>query len=81
MELATTLAVIPDWIEAISLVLMGLTFVATAVARLTPTKSDDEKLARFSSGVLRVVSFLPTLGVNPRTKKMEEALKEIQETK
>lgn len=73
------LEMVPDIIQLISLAGMCISILATIVVRITPSKSDDEKLAVFLDKFLRVVQWLPTIGVNPRTQKLEETLKELQE--
>lgn len=52
------LAVVPDWIEAIALLIAG----ASAVAALTPTKRDDEILGKALS-VIRKIANLFALNV------------------
>lgn len=81
MSATEILLLIPDWIELIAVGLMGLTVAATVIARLTPTKADDEVVNKFTALLLKAISFAPTLGVNPRTKKMEETIKMLQEEK
>lgn len=51
MDLLTQiLDVVPDWLQALSLLIAG----ASAVAALTPTKKDDEFLLK----VTKVIDFL-----------------------
>lgn len=50
---------------------MALIILATIVVRLTPTKSDDAKLLKFYESVHKLLAFLPTFGVNPRTQQLE----------
>lgn len=69
---------IPDLIEMVALVLMALTIVATLVARITVSKKDDEYVLKAGSFILKAIAFLPTIGVNPRTKKLEEAYKDLK---
>ena len=70
---------IPDAIQMISLVLTVLTLAATVLVRLTPTKTDDIAVGKFSGKLLKVLHWLPTLGVNPQTKKLEEQIFELRE--
>jgi len=72
------LAKIPDIIQIIALVGMVLTLVATVVVRFTPSKLDDEVVAGLAGKLIKVLQWLPTIGVNPRTKALEEAYKEIK---
>lgn len=79
MNVSEILASVPDIIELIALFLMALTVLATLVVRITPSKSDDEKVAALAEKLMKAISYLPTIGINPRTKKLEEAYKELQE--
>ncbi len=54
--------------------------VATVVARLTPTPKDDSIVAKIIEVVEKILSFLPTIGLNPATKRLKDAAKE-DETK
>lgn len=61
--------------EAVSQVVFALVILATAIARLTPSPDDDVAVGKVRAFLLNVVRFLPTVGVNPQTKKLEKALK------
>ena len=56
----------------------GLMVFGTLVTRLIPVKKDDAKVAGFAASMQKIFAYLPTFGINPRTKKLEEALKEAQ---
>ena len=49
--------------------------IATIIARLTPTPKDDSIVAKVISVVEKIISFLPTIGVNPATKRLQEEAK------
>lgn len=66
---------IPNWIEAVALVLMSVSVLATIIAKLTPTRKDDEKVAKYVGYIRKVIKWLPTIGVNPETKNLEEQIK------
>ena len=66
-------------LQNVSMVATALMILATIFVRLTPTKDDDEKVGGFIVKIQDLMKYLPTLGVNPRTQKLEEALKELQE--
>lgn len=72
------LAKIPDIIQIIALAGMIISIAATIAVRLTPSKTDDEKLSKVVSVFLKALQFLPTIGINPQTKKLEEAYKELK---
>jgi len=68
---------IENWkaiLDSISHVVFGVTVIATAIVRLTPTKSDDEKMAKVLAKIHKVFCFLPTFGINPKTKELEELM-------
>lgn len=69
---------IPDIIQVIALLGMVLSITATVVVRLTPSKTDDEKVSDIVSKFMKVLQWLPTLGVNPQTKKLQEAYEELK---
>lgn len=69
--------VIP-FLETASYILMALVVVGTIVAKITPTPKDDKIVSKFASIVLKAIKFLPTLGVNPSTKKLEEAYERLK---
>jgi len=55
----------------------GICVLATILVRLTPGKGDDEKVLKYVSMYSKFLAKLPTLWVNPRTKKLEEYLKSL----
>jgi hypothetical protein len=69
---------IPDVIQIVALIGMTVAILATVIVRITPSHSDDEKLNALLDKFLRVLSWLPTIGINPRTKEMEKALEELR---
>lgn len=72
---------LPQYLQLLAEVYMAVSVLATIIVRLTPSKVDDEKLDKFNEKVFKFLSYLPTIGVNPRTKKLEEALKEFEQKK
>ena len=62
----------------IAQVLGYLTIGATIIVRLTPSKKDDEDVGKITSVIWKYIGYLPTLGINPRTKKLEEAYLEAK---
>jgi hypothetical protein len=69
---------LPFWIQFAAQLLAGLTVVATVIVRVTPKPGDDEAVGKFTEGFLKVLHWLPTIGINPQTKKLEEALKDLK---
>lgn len=64
---------------AVLQVLGALVIIATIVVRFTPSKEDDLKVQGLAAKFFRFMAYLPTIGINPRTKKLEEAYKELAE--
>jgi len=67
---------LPHWIDIISQLIASITIVATLLAKAMG-KMEGE-VNSFGKKVLKALAYLPTLGVNPNTKKLEEQLKELQ---
>jgi hypothetical protein len=70
--------IIQEYLPIIAQVLGYITIGATIVVRLTPNKEDDLKAEKIISKVWKYINMLPTIGVNPRTKKLEEAYKDMK---
>lgn len=70
---------IPDFIQIIALLVLTLVIFATVVARLTPTKKDDEIIGSIGAWAIKAIRFLPTIGINPSTKQKELELKRAQD--
>jgi hypothetical protein len=56
----------------------ALCLFATIVAKMTPSPKDDEVVGKVYGYLLKLIQFLPTLGVNPQTQKIQEALEEAK---
>lgn len=69
---------IPDTIELIALLGMAISILASIIVRLTPSKTDDEKVNGFILKFMRVLAWLPTIGINPQTKKLQQAYEELK---
>lgn len=75
-ELLTKIVVI---FQTICMAIGVLTLVATAVVRITPSKVDDAKMSKIAKMIVNALHWLPTIGINPQTKKLEEAIMELRE--
>lgn len=73
------LSKIPDIIQVGSLLLTVITLLATVIVRITPNKEDDKFLGKISKHVVSVMRWLPTIGINPQTQKLEETIMELRE--
>lgn len=71
------LANLPEYLGMIAQFLGGLVVLATVIARITPSKSDDEKVGLYSSKIFKIISYLPTIGINPHTQKLKEAYEDL----
>jgi hypothetical protein len=69
---------IPDVIELIALFGMAVSILATLIVRVIPGTKDDEAVNKFIGFFLKGLKWLPTIGVNPQTKKLEEAYAELK---
>lgn len=65
----------PELLNQLFYFLGGVTTIATIMVRFTKTKRDDEIVDSWRTGLYYVISMLPTIGVNPRTKDLVRTLK------
>lgn len=66
------------FLEKAAYVLMAIVIGATIIAKITPSPKDDETVSKISAYILKLVKFLPTIGVNPSTKKLEDAYEKLK---
>lgn len=69
---------VPEIVQVIALLGMAVTIVATLIARITVTPKDDEVAGKFGAIVVKLIKWLPTVGMNPHTAKLEEAYAELK---
>jgi len=69
---------LPHYLELLAQVLGSLVVVATVVVRLTPSETDNAAVKKYADILLKVISYLPTLGMNPKTKQLEKAYEELK---
>lgn len=65
-------------IQVLSEVLLGLVITATSISRVVAKGKHMSKVDGFASKLLKVIQYLPTFGINPKTKELEEAYKEVK---
>jgi hypothetical protein len=70
-----------EFLQDLSMLVTGIMIVATIFVRITPNPDDDTALSAFVIKIQGYMKYLPTLGVNPKTQKLEEALKQLQDEK
>ena len=71
------IAKLPEYLQLGAQILASVVVVATVVVRITPSKSDNATVKKYSDLLLKVIAYLPTLGVNPKTKELEKAYEEL----
>jgi Trk-type K+ transport system membrane component len=69
---------IMEWVPFVAQLFMGLSILATVVVRVIPGEKDDAAVGKVVGFILKALAWLPTIGVNPQTKKLEDALKELK---
>jgi hypothetical protein len=72
---------IMKWLPYVGEVFMALSILATLLVRIIPGDKDDVAVSKAIAALDKALAWAPTIGVNPKTKKMREALKELQERK
>lgn len=75
--MAELLVKLPQYLGGLLEVLGGLVLIASAIVRFTPSLKDDEYLAKGEGFLYKIMAWLPTLGINPNTKKMKELLEKM----
>ena len=56
----------------------ALVVLATIIVRLTPTKKDDAPVLALGAKVWKAVQWLPTVGINPQTKALQQAYEDAR---
>lgn len=80
MEVLNQLLVdLPMYLMLLCQFLGALSIAATVVVKLTPSPKDDEKVGKYVGMIWKFVSYMPTLGVNPKTEHLEKALKSLKQ--
>ena len=78
-QLQEIVNVLPALLTLVCQVVGGLCFVATGIARITRGNADDVAVGKVVSKVLDILQWLPTIGVNPKTKVLEEEIKSLRQ--
>lgn len=68
---------LPEYLSILAQALGSLVVVATVIVKLTPSESDNAKVQKYANTIMKILSYLPTLGVNPETKKLKKAYEEL----
>lgn len=68
---------LPEYLSLFAQILGSFVVVATTIVKLTPSKSDNEKVKKYADMIFKIMAYLPTLGINPETKKLKKAYEEL----
>lgn len=68
---------LPQWAQIAAMYLGALTVVATIVVRFTKSKRDDEMVSKVTKYIWKVIDWLPTIGVNPKSKAYKDAYEKL----
>lgn len=69
---------IEPMVTMISQILLAVMILATLASQVIGRGKYAEKVGSISEKVLSFIQYLPTLGINPKTKKLEDALKDVR---
>jgi hypothetical protein len=72
---ATVYHKVGPWVTLVSQLLLTITLLATVLVRIPALAKYEGPVNTFKGKLLGLLSKAPTLGKNPQTKKLEEALK------
>lgn len=72
------LAKIMEYAAPVCQALGALVVFATSIVFITKSKSDDAIANNWAGKFFKAMAWLPTIGINPRTKKLEEAYNELK---
>ncbi|MDX9730210.1 MAG: hypothetical protein RBT63_00430 [Bdellovibrionales bacterium] len=72
-------AKLPEIVELLAYIVLSIVMLASAIAHLTSWKEGKEYSGKVGGWVNGILSRLPTVGLNPQTKKLQEAYKELQD--
>jgi len=72
---------LPAWVSLLPSIFLGLVLIATVVVRLTPSTKDDLIVGKGRNLIMKVLQMFPTLGKNPLTKQLEDAVESLNKEK
>ena len=72
---------IMKYVDLVAQLVMALSVLATVVVRLIPGEKDDESIDSIVAKARKYLGYLPTFGINPRTKQLEAALENLKREK
>lgn len=72
---------LPHWLTLIMELLGALVLVFTVVGRMIPKSVFGEHVSKVAKVIFKVIQWMPTIGINPQTKKIEEAYDDLKKGK
>lgn len=72
------LSLLPEWAQMLTSAMGALVLLATVIVRMIPGSKDDLMVDKVEGYWRKAIMFLPTLGMNPKTKKLMEAIDELK---
>lgn len=69
------LSKLPQWAQDIPTYLGVLVIIATALVRLPQLKKYEDQVTKAALLLNKIISWLPTVGKNPSTKRLEDKAK------
>lgn len=69
---------LPEWVQMLPAIFLGLVVIATVVVRFTKSEKDDKIVGKIAGYVLWVLERFPTFGLNPHTKKLKDAYEKLK---
>lgn len=67
-----------QYLEIGAQILAALVIFATALVRVPGLNKHSEKVGGLAAKIFKAIKWLPTIGVNPGTKKLEEAYDDMK---
>jgi len=64
-------------LEIVAQFVLGLVVAASALAQILDKGKHLPKVEKFADKALKFINYLPTIGINPRTKQLEAQLKDM----
>ena len=72
------IAQVQPYVEIISQALVGIIILATVLARAISGGKYSEDITKAGGQLIKLLAWLPTLGLNPNTKKLQEAYDDLK---
>lgn len=67
-----------ELLEKVPEYLTAIVVIASILVRITPSEQDNRALGSFGRYVGMLLHFLPTIGINPKTKRLQKALEDLE---